>query len=233
MALIFEYEKDIETGRTPFMCHEEDSTIYNYFIDGEAAKDRSTLVALGQYAEVTFGDEDRHLTTRAVERIGVKNFPGVGGIGFYKDIYNEESRIVAPIHSTTRRYSAPVLESVEIADGKLHIVITPPSDISYTCYRVVLRQGTFAFEYILYKTEYSVDVSFVKGEYNCYCIGYDEDNGTVSDDSNIITLTVTEGNDDWAPRFETVAYLEQRISNLEDEIGDIGAELDEINGVVV
>lgn len=218
MALTFDYEKSLATGTQPFICHEKDSTIYNYYIADELAMDKSAIASLGQYDTVTFTDEERHLTTKAVSRIGVKNFPGIGGIGFYRDAYSDENMIVAPIHLRPDVYNAPVLTTVEIVDDKLHIVITPPENIAYTCYRVIVRQQAFAFEYIVYKTDYLVDVPTVKGEYTCYCIGYDEDAGTISDVSNELSLTVETGSADWSPDSLDTADVEKRLAALEEEV---------------
>ena len=237
MPLIFEYEKDISTGMQPFISHERDSTLYNYFIDSEMAKDTNGVAAFGHYGNILFGNEDRHLTTKAVSRIGIKNFPGIGGIGFYRDAYSDESKILAPIHTTNDKYDAPFLKTVEIVDSKLHIVITPPDTVKYTCYRVVVRQKAFAFEYITYKEEAYVQKPTVKGDFYCYCIGYDEAMGTVSEDSNELPLVVETGNSDWNPEYTPgkadIAALEHQIAAVDKKIGDIGSALDVINGVEV
>lgn len=261
MALIFDYEKDLDTGAQPFISHEKNSVLYNYYISNELAMDKNASINGGLYDDVLFKDEARHLTTKAVSRIGVKNFPGIGGIGFYKDAYSDDSRVVAPIHPDHKEYESPTLITARIEDNKLHLVVSPPSNLTYTCYRVVVRQEAFAFEYIIYKTDYFVDAPTVKGQYTAYCIGYDEDNGTVSENSNELTLMVPNGADDWAPHFEDITALQQRVADTEqaistinddiiiinegivdihndinainDKIGDIGAALDDINGVEV
>ena len=64
---------------------------------------------------------------------------------------------------------------------------------------MVVRQNAFAFEYITYKTDYMVDLPTVKGDYIVYCIGYDEEMGTVSEDSNELPLTILSGTDTWKP----------------------------------
>lgn len=231
MALTFEYVKDLETGAQPFICHEKDSTIYNYYIRDELALDKMVVAPLGTYDSITFKNEDRHLTTRAASRIGVKNFPGIGGIGFYRDAYSDDCHIVAPIHIKPELIGVPTLTLVEIVSNQLHIVITPSEAADYTCYRVVVRQGAFAFEYITYKTECYVDAPTVNGDYTCYCFGYDEDTGAISSNSNDLKLTVTEGSDAWSP-IDSSDFA-ARIAALEREMGNVGLVLDEINGVEV
>lgn len=239
MALIFEYVRSLDTADTPFISHEKDSSLYNYYISNELAMDKyHEAVTDGIYSNIEFTNEDRHMTTKAVTKIGVKNFPGIGAIGFYTDMYSDESRILAPIHNITRKYQSPMLTTVELTeDGKLHIVITPPKDIKYTCYRVVVRQDYFAFEYILYKEDYIVDAPTVIGDYIVYCMGYDETAGTVSEDSDAIPLTITNGVSTWGPEMMSyitdISKLEERVDNIEEEVGNVGEVLDAINGVEV
>lgn len=218
MALNFEYENVLNTGEQPYISHEKDSTLYNYYIVDEKALDRSALATGGVYDNVLFDNEERHLTTKAVSRIGIINFPGIGGIGYYKDAYSEECGILAPIHTERDEQLAPTLITTEVIDNQLHIVINPPGGLEYTCYRVVVKQQLFAFEYITYKTECYVDVPTVKGEYDVYCIGYDENMGTVSGESNVLQLNVTVGSDTWAPTFAPMADIEHRLAQLEQSI---------------
>lgn len=233
MALNIEFTTELTTGSMPFISHEKDSSLYNYYIKNEASLDNKLIVDNSDYSTVEIGDAERHLTTKAVRRIGIKNFPGIGAIGFYKDAYSDDCRIVAPIHVTNKLYKAPTLNTAEIVDGKLHIVVTPPKDINYTCYRIVARQKAFAFEYVTYKTDYLVDVPPVKGDYTVYCIGYDEDNGTISYDSNELQLSVPTGANDWSPTYDTMDDLTDRIEALETAMGNIGGVLDNINGIEV
>lgn len=227
MALLFEYSRDLETGAQPFICHEKDSKLYNYYMSDDRAMDASATAPLGQYDSVVFENESRSLTTKAVSRIGIKGFPGIGAIGFYKDAYSDNSLVVAPIHTDRDKTNAPVLKTVEVVDGKLHIVIEPPAGMSYQCYRVVVRQDPFAFEYITYKTDYTVDLPTVRGEYYAYCIGYDESTGAVSEDSNELPLTIETGTNGWAPYFETVDDLERRVDILSDNVTTIEQGINE------
>ena len=128
MALIFEYVKDLVTGEQPFISHEPNSVLYNYYVEDNFALDTSTSIHNGDYTDITFSEIQRHLTTKAVARIGIKNFPGIGGIGYYKDLYSDDNKILAPIHTPRTFYDAPMLQIVEVVGDKLHIVITPPKN---------------------------------------------------------------------------------------------------------
>ena len=237
MALTIEFITELGAGSTPYISHEKDSSLYKYYIDDEVSVDNKISVDNNDYTIQEISEAARHLTTKAVSRIGIKNFPGIGAIGFYKDAYSDDCRIVAPIHVTNSYYKAPTLTTAEILDGKLHIVVTPPKDMNYTCYRVVVRQEYFAFEYIIYKTDYLVDIPPVVGVYTVHCIGYDEDNGTISYNSNELTLTVEEGSKSWAPAYdamdEDLNEIYAKIAALENSIGDIGNVIDNINGIEV
>ena len=105
MALNIEFTTELNTGSMPFISHEKDSSLYNYYIKNEASLDNKLIVDNSDYSTVEIGDAERNLTTKAVRRIGIKNFPGIGAIGFYKDAYSEDCRIVAPIHVTNIEYS--------------------------------------------------------------------------------------------------------------------------------
>lgn len=235
MALIFVHEKDLETGSQPYMSHEEDSTIYNYYISDSKAMDKSVANTLGNYDNITFTGEERHLTTRAVSKIGIKNFPGIGAIGFYKEAYRDDRGVLAPIHTKPDKRTAPLLVNAYIVDNKLRVIIMTAVDVHYDCFRVIVMQDTFAFEYITYTTDCLLDMPTVKGAYRVYCIGYAEDTGVISEDSNERTLVIESGTDTWAPPFGSgsEADYEARIKALEDELGNVGTLLDEINGVEV
>lgn len=209
------------TGSQPFISHEPDSVIYNYFVDNEMALDKNGTSNFGDYSDITFDNEARHLTSKAVTRIGIKNFPGIGGMGYYKDAYSDDCGIIVPIHVRRQTLGKPMLQKIEIVGDKLHIVIAPPENMEYDCYRVVVRQDYFAFEYITYKTEAFVDVPTVMGEYNAYCFGYDESTGVISEYSNELPLLVESGSDSWAPYFETIHDIEQRVTKLETTVKDV------------
>lgn len=218
MALNFVHTNTLDGGSKNFISHESDSTMYNYYIDAELAKDKQAQAHLGLYDSISFDNEDRHLTTKAVSKIGIKNFPGIGGIGFYKDAYTNESLIVAPIHNRQEVKGVPVLKVIEVVDNTLHVVIEPPSDMYYTCYRVVVRQGTFAVEYITYKTDYYMNVPYVKGNYTVFCIGHDETNGIISEPSNSLDLVVTTGANNWGPDSLDLSDFETRLQAVENEV---------------
>ena len=74
-----------------------------------------------------------------------------------------------------------------------------------------------AFEYITYETTLVVDKPTVKGEYSCYCIGYVDEGSHISEESNYISLVVTEGSDipePAGPQYYTKAEVDYLIENI-------------------
>lgn len=199
---------------TPYLIQEPDNKIFQYYIlpKKHTAWDKQTEVPLGQYDVLPWGFPYKHLTTRAVSKIGVKHFPQIGAIGFYKDLYTALSTVLAPIHEYPEMYNPPTLQ-VALTGNIVSLKIMPPDSSEYTCYRVIFRNSYFAVEYIVYNLEEEVDPPLVKGDYEVYAIGYNENTGTYSSWSNIVPLTITEGRDTWEPESLKVPM---KLSDLTD-----------------
>jgi hypothetical protein len=224
MALAFEVIKNLTTEvdhnvepyfvRTPHLIHEPDNGLFQYYIkpDTSAAWDKRTDVVLGQYKELSWDDLQHHLSTRAVSNIGAKHFPHIGAIGFYKDLYTSQSYILAPVHARQNVFRPPTITAT-LSGDTVKLVITSPENVTYTCYKVILRSGYFAVEYVVYNTDTSVDKPPVKGVYEVAVIGYNELTGMYSSPSNIVTITVTDGKDTWEPE-AFKAYF--KLSDLAD-----------------
>lgn len=224
MALNFVITKNLTTEvdqnvdplyvRTPYLIQEPDNRIFQYYIlpQKNTVWDKQSNIPLGQYNPLPWGKPNRHLTMRAASKIGVKHFPQIGAIGFYKDLYTSQSTILCPVHEEQETYDPPTL-SAALNGKEVNIKITPSVESVYTCYRIVMRSGYFAVEYILYNLEESVDAPLVKGEYEVYAIGHNESTGTYSSWSNIVKLTVTEGKSTWEPESLKVPM---KLSDLTD-----------------
>lgn len=198
MALVFAEELHIGSNASPFLGHEPNNALWQYGINGDSAEDASADPVLGQYDNLEWGDTEYHLTRRAVSRIGIINFPHVGAIGFYKDKYTGLSTVLAPVHVNPIRWKAPTL-SCEVADAALHVIIAPPDDVTYTCYKVIMRSGYFAYEYVTYELDTSLPLPAVIGDYIVTAIGYNENTNEYSHESNEYELHVYEGKPTWAP----------------------------------
>ena len=210
MALSFERIKNLTAGtgqniaplyvHTPCMVHEPDSSLFQYYIKPSTneAWDKRATVDLGQYSTLPWADNQRHLTTRAVSKIGAKQFPQIGAIGFYKDLYTSQSYILAPVHNKQKTFDPPSL-SATLSGSAVKLSITPPKNTSYSCYKVIMRSGYFAVEYVVYNLTASVAKPLVNGVYSVTAIGYNELTGAYSSPSNAVSITVTDGSDTWEP----------------------------------
>lgn len=212
------------TTKTAHMAEEPDSNLWEYYVDADLASDRSSLITLGNYVDPQWSVPARHLTSQKVKRIGIKHFPQVGAIGFFTFLNEERSKILAPIHVKSKKYTAPSINVIE-NDTTLTIVISPPIDygadesddlfsdgsnifddgdggtvnekIKYICHRVILRLDQFALEYVTYENILEVDKPATTGTYDIYCVGYIHEGEAVSEDSNHVYLDITGAREDW------------------------------------
>lgn len=224
MALAFETIKNLTTEvdqnvepyyvRTPYLIHEPDNSLFQYYIQPEtdAAWDKRADVNLGQYKVLPWVDPQHHLSTRAVSKIGVKQFPQIGAIGFYKDLYTSQSYILAPVHAKQEVFDPPIITAV-LSGDVVRLTITPPEDVTYTCYKVIMRSGYFAVEYVVYNPISAVHKPLVNGDYEVTAIGYNELTGIFSSPSNVVNITVTGGRHNWEPESLKVSM---RLADLVD-----------------
>ena len=56
------------------------------------------------YPSVTFQTCENLLTTRRLSRLGVKAYPSIGSIAFFKYKYAGNSFILAPVHNKQRHF---------------------------------------------------------------------------------------------------------------------------------
>lgn len=214
-----------------FMGNEPDNELVQYYIvpDTAAQEDKKSNVVLSNYDELVWSNKKKRLTARKIRDLGIKTFPTYGAIGFFTYQYTPRSLILCPVNNHSRKFEAPTLEMIDNGDT-LTFNIGAPEDITYECYRIILRCNEFAYEYITYDLSVTVPIPEVKGTYDIYCIGYENEGEAVSDDSNFLTLTVTEGLDTFAPKPEMSYYTKEQIDAM---IGEIGTLLDVINGEVI
>ncbi len=203
---------------------EPDASIFQYYIANNRAGDKESDIVLGSYDDIKWGLPATHLTTQKVKNIGIKSFPQVGAIGFFTFLNEERSKILAPIHVKSKKYTAPSINVIE-NDTTLTIVISPPIDygadesddlfsdgsdifddgdggtvnekIKYICHRVILRLDQFALEYVTYENILEVDKPATTGTYDIYCVGYIHEGEAVSEDSNHVYIDIVGSQTDW------------------------------------
>lgn len=186
------------------IIHESsDGELVQYYIDpeNETEGDKNTY-AVGvydkssrsysyhDYDEVVWNEPDQRICGNRIERLGVKAFPDVGAIAFYKLMHRNITRIVAPVNKKRSKNEAPTIAAAVNADGTVTFTITPPEKPKYACYRIVMQSGIYMEDHITYDLEVTCPAPSITGEYKCFAIGYGKEGQLLSRDSNVITLSL-------------------------------------------
>jgi len=205
------------------IVHEaQNGEIVQYYItkDTKQAGDKSST-ALSMYHEKTKTDpayytfvtyptlvwktlKGSRITRQRITRLGIKAFPNVGSIAFYKLAYRNVSKVMAPVNYSNAKYKAPILEA-EVLSSTIQFTITPPSVddsdpadlIEYQCYRVSMQWGPFTLEYVSYEEVFRVPKPDTTGTYSCYCVGYVNEGEVTSRESNVVDIYVEGTRPDW------------------------------------
>ena len=210
----------------------------NTYAIGVFDKDSRTY-SYHDYPEVVWGEPGQRICGNRIERLGVKAFPAIGAIAFYKLMHRKITRIVAPVNRKDKRQTEPALDAVVNPDGTVTFTITPPEKPKYACYRIVMQSTVYTEEYVTYDLELTVPAPHITGEYRCYAVGYGDEGQLLSKDSNVITLSLigksatfqrpyymkselTAAERDADQRYQELEdyteTLEQRIRALEEQI---------------
>lgn len=163
------------------------------------------------YDEVIWNKPKKRITSQKIDRLVLKAFPNVGAIASYKLAYHNISRIIVPVNHRTTKYEAPTLKAVVNADNTVTFTFTPPKNITYQCYRVILSMGIRQLEYVSYETTLTISQVLCTGTYDVYCIGYVNEGEIISFESNLITLSLTGIYSEWpkvSPGAETYSKAE-------------------------
>lgn len=152
------------------------------------------------YDQITWGAPGhRIIQTKRLDRLGVKAFPNIGAIAFYRLAYRNISRIVAPVNRKQTRTTAPALTGIKNLDNStVTFTITPPTGDDapkYKCYRIVMQNGDFGESHITYETTFTTPKPRISGNYECYAIGYETEGQFCSEDSNSLFFDLV-GDDD-------------------------------------
>ena len=238
MALKFEYIYDLsdisiepDVVSKGYITNEPSGALLNYIMynKDEAAEKVCDIDGAVDYKNINFDTMTHRLAIAPVDRIGIKSFPTIGSYGFYKDKYSGITKIVAPINRKRDLFAAPSLSFKE-ENNRWYFSITNPDTVEYNCFRILLVNGDFAYEYITYDLEFDCEIPPVKGLYRIYCMGYKNETEYVSDISNVFEKTVTEGRDSFGPDSTMSYYTKEQIDSM---FGQIGELLDRLNGVVI
>ena len=164
------------------------------------------------YPELEWAEPGQRICGNRIERLGVKAFPAIGAIAFYKLAHRKITRIVAPVNKKGNKQEAPTLAAEINLDGTVTFTITPPDKPKYECYRIVMTWDIYAEEYVTYDLELTVPAPRITGEYRCYAVGYGEEGQMLSRDSNVIILTLTGRSDS----FERPYYMKSELKDISE-----------------
>ena len=150
----------------------------------------SRIYSYHDYPELVWGEPGQRICGNRIERLGVKAFPAIGAIAFYKLMHRKITRIVAPVNRKSKKQEAPTLDAQVNLDDTVTFTITPPDKPKYACYRIVMQYDIYIEEYVTYDLELTVPAPHITGEYRCYAVGYGDEGQLLSKDSNVITLSL-------------------------------------------
>lgn len=175
------------------------------------------------YPEVVWGEPGQRICGNRIERLGVKAFPSIGAIAFYKLMHRKITRIVAPVNRKSKKQTEPALAAEVNPDGTVTFTITPPDKPAYECYRIVMQSGIYMEEYVTYDLELTVPRPHVSGEYSCFAIGYGDEGQMLSRDSNVINLQLIGQ----SSTFQRPYYMKSELAANEQEWEQRYQELEE------
>lgn len=196
--------------------NEPDNTITKFFIEAQRQGNTHGAVTLSNYDNVSWQRSNGLMTSQNVTDIGIKTFPQIGAIGFYRLRYEPRSLILAPIYTKFKAYEAPGV-TVQDMDGTLRVTLTMPKNVTYDCFRVVVRNGYFAEEYVTYENVIDIPSPTVTGIYAISAFGYIEER-LVSRESDIQYIPIAGLADDTGEDITALATERGEVIQLGDTI---------------
>lgn len=177
--------------------HDPDNLLVDYYLRNNRLENRSCTPNQDVYLDLQWQAEKRRITTKTVERFGIKSFPGLGAYGWYHTLHENRNVVVIPINHRKVKYTPPTFV-IDKSNKQLTFTITQPSDedIQYNCFRIVIRKDFIATEYVTYDLSVTV-IAPPPGDYEVTMIGYlgvDK----ISEDSEVAQLSIS-AEESWYP----------------------------------
>lgn len=166
------------------------------------------------YPDAEWSGPGQRVCGNRIERLGVKAFPTIGAIAFYKLMHRKITRIAAPVNRRSEKQTEPALSAVVNLDGSVTFTIAPPDEPEYECYRIVMACNHYTEEYITYDLTLTAPAPRISGEYRCYAVGYGEEGQLLSRDSDVLILDLAGRSE----HFERPYYMKSEVKSLEDRI---------------
>ncbi|MCH3999928.1 MAG: hypothetical protein LKF15_00055 [Lachnospiraceae bacterium] len=210
------------SGTQNFLANQPDNSLYQHYVSEKYTPWQvHTQITLADYDTLSWSDPPEVcMTPREVRHIGVKTFPQLGAIGFYRLRYRDSSRIVVPLHPVkSGKRTAPELSVVlNKTTGSISYAITPAEDITYDCYRIEMECGNLSYSHVVYELSGEFTAPDKAGTFRCFVIGYLQEGQICSKDSSVTDLEIpaTSASEKKKYTIEDIAELDNRISGLEN-----------------
>lgn len=184
-----------------------------------------------EYPDVQFNKQKSRITRQKIDRIGLKAFPNVGSIAFYKLAHRNISQILAPVNYNVEKQKYPILRA-EVSENKRSVTFyfTDPVDpqtgktsIDYNAYRVCLVLDYHQIDVITYDKEVVVSDIPMSGTYLCYVIGYIDEGEICSTLSNVLEIELKGIYTEW-PTVTEGKVLTYQISRSGNEVKLLGVD---------
>lgn len=221
-----------------------DGEIVQYYIHPESKNEGDKASnAIGVYNNTTqkydytnydalkWGMPSKRITSQKIDRLVLKAFPNIGAIASYKLAYRNISRIIAPVNYRKTHYKAPTFTYVVNTDNTITFTITPPTDVTYSAYRIVMALDNKQIEHVTYDTVYTAPQAICSGTYTIYVIGYVNEGEVTSYESIAVKVALKGQYETW-PSITPGAEMYNK-AQIDAMFGEIGTLLDKLNGVVI
>lgn len=224
-----------QNGVQNFLANQPDNSLYQHFVTGKHTPWQvKTQITLADYDNLAWSTvPEVCMTPREVKRIGVKTFPQLGAVGFYRLLYRDSSRVVVPLHPEKDKSTAPTVSLVLNDENKtISYSITPPDNqkAAYDCYRIELECNGRTVSHIVYELSGTFEVPEQEGSYQCFVVGYLQEGQICSKDSNVISLDLPGNPRARNANFTDRAELEEAIANVHIDV-DSALDKDSTNPV--
>lgn len=214
-----------QNGMQNFLANQPDNSLYQHYVsDKHTPWQVHTQITLADYDNLAWSSPPEVcMTPREVRHIGVKSFPQLGAVGFYRLRYRDLSRVVVPLHPNKEKNTAPVLSLSLDADRKVLSYTITASDeekVVYDCYRIELECDGRTVSHVVYELSGELEVPEQAGTFLCHAIGYLQEGQICSKDSNVMTLDLP-GN----PKARNANFTDKQ--ELADAIANVHIDVDQ------
>lgn len=130
--------------------HETNNELYEYYLKDRQLYARKTKPKLSNYFNTLFKRADNPISTRVIDRFGVKTFPHMGTYCWYHSVFDNRTYILCPLHAKRTVNEAPTF-LMNKQYPNVTFTISDPATQVYMCYRIFMNSGDFTVEYVTYE----------------------------------------------------------------------------------